>query len=86
MHVTSCFLQNQILSITTAKQQLLSFYSLQMVVLQSLMWIPAAEQAWTYEETAAHMQSSLCSQLQLSYMQLCKERRGEGHINKGTVV
>ncbi|TNN35255.1 hypothetical protein EYF80_054582 [Liparis tanakae] len=37
--------------------------------LQPVMWIPAIEQAKTYEETAAHMQSSAFRQLQLSYMQ-----------------
>lgn len=48
-------------------------YSPQRVVLQPLIWIPAAAQAWTYEETAAHMQSSLSSHLQLSYMQFCED-------------
>lgn len=38
----------------------------QVVDLQLSMWIPAAEHAYTYADTAAHMQSSLFSQEQVS--------------------
>lgn len=48
-------------------------HSPQMESLHPLMWTPAAEQAYTYEDTAAHMQSSLFSQVQVSYMQFCGE-------------
>lgn len=37
------------------------------------MWTPAAEHAYTYADTAAHMHSSLFSQEQLSYMQFCDD-------------
>lgn len=47
----------------------------QMVDLQPRMWIPAAEHAYTYADTAAHMHSSLFSQEQLSYMQFCGDAR-----------
>lgn len=42
------------------------FNSPQMVDLQLRMWIPAAEHAYIYADTAAHMQSSLFSQEQVS--------------------
>lgn len=45
--------------------------SLQAASLQPSSRIPLAAHACTYDDSAAHMQSSVLSQLQLSYMQFC---------------
>lgn len=45
--------------------------SLQATSLQPSSRIPLAAHACTYDDSAAHMQSSVLSQLQLSYIQFC---------------